>query len=386
MKITCKPLNTIRHVLLALVLLSACKDKYEPNLNNPDTGYLVLEGFINSGMGNTDIKLSRTVRLADSARIDFENNAVVTVEGDNNTSYPLYSSGPGLYRATDLQLDAANLYRIHIFTQDGREYLSDYSKVVRTPAFDSIPYRREEDGVHIDLETHDPSNSTRYYTWEYSETWEILSRYIPSLKFTYDERRNITGVEYINPFGTPDYTRQRCWRTEGSTKIRSASTIKLASDQLIKELVFIENESWKLDVLYSVNVKMHGCTAPGFDFLQRMARNNEQVGSIFDAQPSELNSNLHSVTDPSEPVIGFVEVADLREQRIFISKADVGGWDYRQTCEEATVANVADDLKNFTSYAPLFYADPFGGTVKMASEICVYCTLRGGNIKPDFWP
>lgn len=375
----------ISNCLLMIFFLQACKDKYEPALSNPETGYLVLEGYINSGIGATEIKLSRTGKLEDTARIDFENNAVVSVEGDNNSSYPLYPSGPGRYSTSDLQLDAAHLYRIHIFTQNGREYVSDYSRVVKTPPVAAIPWRREADGIHIGLEAVDPTNSTRYYTWEYSETWEIYSDFVPSLQFTYDQYNMINGVEYINPDSTYDWSKQHCWNSENSTKLLTASTVKLSSDLLKQDLLVIENKSLKLDVRYSILVSMHGCTPAGFDFLQRMLKNTEEMGSVFDAQPSELNSNLHSVTDPAEPVVGFVEIADLSQRRIFLTKADVGGWDYSLICEQKEVSNNPASLQENFAMIPLYYGQDTKISVQMVVDACADCTILGSTIRPDFW-
>ncbi len=49
-----------------LVLLGmGCKQRFEPPVTAPVNGYLVVDGFINSGNGTTAIKLSRAIALAD---------------------------------------------------------------------------------------------------------------------------------------------------------------------------------------------------------------------------------------------------------------------------------------------------------------------------------
>ncbi len=367
--------------------IAACKDPYDPGISYPSTGYLVMEGFVNSGAGATDIRLSRTVKTSDSARLSYEANADMLVEGDDGSVYVIPWQTEGRYYTENLHLNDAHQYRLRIRTADGREYLSDYNKVIRTPPIDSISYYRTADGVHINLNTHDPGNNTQYYTWQTDETWEIQSRYLPNVTYRYDSQLRPIGIEYIFPDGRYDYSGYTCWRTEASTKILLGSTIKLDEDKLTREIAFIEEGSWKLDVKYSIHVVMHGRTPEGFDFLQRMAKNSEQVGTIFDAQPSELNSNLHSTTNPDEPVIGFVEFADRQEQRIFIRKTDVAPWVYEPECEDKEIPIIPKELMDayIQSYVPIVFTSPFNTSVQVASQSCTDCRMRGTNIMPPFW-
>ncbi|MFT4023788.1 MAG: DUF4249 family protein, partial [Flavihumibacter sp.] len=204
---------------------------------------------------------------------------------------------------------------------------------------------------------------------------------------TYSANGNFTGVTELPAGNRPDTSELRCWKTEYSTAILSASNLKLSKDRLDKEIMFIPNYSPKLDERYSIKINMHACSAAGFDFLQRLSKNNEQLGSIFDAQPSELNSNLVCVSNPAEKVIGFVDVADGQEKRIFITRQDVGGWNYYPQCEQLVKPNLADTLASYASaYAPLNFNDPKQSEVVLGSALCSYCTLTGVHLKPDFWP
>jgi hypothetical protein len=50
-----------------MMMGGACKDKYMPHINQPAAGFLVVEGYINSGDDSTFIFLSRS--LFDSIQI-----------------------------------------------------------------------------------------------------------------------------------------------------------------------------------------------------------------------------------------------------------------------------------------------------------------------------
>jgi hypothetical protein len=387
-----KCIKTIWTLLAMMIAMVSCKDKYRPDIEYPNTGYLVVEGFINSGQGNTNIKLSRTVKVTDATAIKYENNATVRVEGNNNTSYPLSPQGNGLYTVGTLPLNDANKYRLYIRTSSGTEYRSEFSSIIRTPDIDSISWTREEgSGLQIHINTHDPNNKTWYYTWNYDETWEYRAVYYPSLKYiTNPPPGRGLGVDYLFPDKGVDTANYRCWSSSSSTSIVLGSSKKLSSDVIHLPLFTIEEASIKLSWLYSIIVHQHGLSERGYDFLQRMKKNTEQVGSIFDAQPSELNSNIHNLANPKEPVIGFIDVSNGWEKRIFIYARDVPRWSFRLGCDEIVVLNNPDSIAAYSDHNPIGPVDIQNGRIanfKAAYPICTDCRVGGGKtVKPSFWP
>ncbi len=374
-----------------LMLLSGCKERYTPPVTSPVTGYLVVEGFINKGPEPTTIKLTRTTKLIDTANIIYEHGAQVTVEGDNGESYPLPESGTGVYTAAPAVLNDAIQYRLHIVTANGNEYLSDYSAVKRTPPIDSISRARESGGVQIYINTHDPQNNTKYYQWEYAETWEIHSAFHSSLVYTVDPLTNqINGLDYRLPDSQQDDTTiYKCWKSGYSTSIIIGSSEKLTTDRIHLPLTYIGKDAEQLSVLYRIIVKQHAVSSGNYGFLQRIKKNTEQLGGIFDAQPSELKGNIHCVNNPAEPVIGYIDVSQLQEQQLFISNADLPDWNYTQPCGEIKIVNNPDSIRAFgTGLFPTSIAEyQFRIISFFASEpSCVDCTLRGTNVRPDFWP
>jgi len=368
----------------------ACKDKYNPNIEYPNTGYLVVEGFINSGQGATSIRLSRTVKVSDGNAIKYEDGALVRVEGEDNSAVVLAALGNGMYTINQLSLNGTRKYRLYIRTSNGKEYRSEFSSIIRTPNIDSVSWTREQSGAQIHINTHDPNNKTWYYTWSYEETWEYRSFYYPSLKYVNLPRIGL-NVAYIYPNGSLDTTKFRCWTTHASTDILLGSSKKLSSDVIHLPLIQIEEGSIKFSFLYSVIVTQRGCSERGYDFLQRMKKNTEQVGSIFDAQPSELNSNIRNISDPNEIVIGFIDVADGWEKRIFISANDVRNWHYNVPCDPITIDNNPDSIAAHSDHDPIVPSEftPSGSIKNFAAAypVCIDCRLRGGKtVKPSFWP
>ncbi|MEP7317151.1 MAG: DUF4249 domain-containing protein [Panacibacter sp.] len=370
-----------------------CKEVYNAPLYSPPTGFLVVEGFINSGQGATVITLTRTTKLYDSVDIIYEHNALVTVEGENNESFPLYESTNGTYLSASLSLNSAEKYRLHIKTIDGKEYASDFSTVKSTPDIDSISWQRESGGVQTYINAHDAANSTKYYQWKYEETWEFHSTYLSSLNYIYDPvKGNITGVEYKFPnTHDVDTTIYKCWKTVNSSSIIIGSTEKLSQDIIYLPLIYVEPQSQKMSVLYSVNLRQYALSHEAYLFYQKIKKNTEQLGSVFDPQPSDLQGNIHCITNPTEIVVGFVEVTQEKQKRIFIKNSELPDWNYNAGCLSVEVDNNEDSILKYASGLLPTIPSKLSPRNEILSfyvsyQNCIDCTVKGTNVRPLFWP
>lgn len=385
--------NKTGYAVLLLVMLQACKEKYDLPFKSPPTGYLVVEGVINTGPGSTNIQLSRTTSLSDSSTyLHIETGASVLVEGSDNSVFPLFEKVPGNYSADQLILNNALQYRLRIKTIGGKEYLSDFVQPKTTPPIDSLNWKRESDGVRIYVNTHDPQNQIKYYKWEFLETWEFHANYIPNIEYNITQSPGGTTIT-VGYKNIIDESLYKCWQSSGSTSLLTGSTAKLSQDVIFENpLTLIPNASWKLGVLYSINVKQYAISKNNYDFLEKMKKNTESVGSIFDPQPSELKGNIHCISNPLEPVIGYVDASSAETMRLFISNNQVPDWGYNKICDQYEFKNVPDSVKFAYSQGfiptmpsrmgvpgiPYFFA--------VYDRSCADCTVLGTNNKPVYWP
>ena len=223
-------IKTLYGLIIFSVFASACKTEYRPSVQSPATGYLVVEGFINSD-GPTSITLSRTIKVyGDSVKDIFEHNALVNIESEYNESFPLYESGDGIYTSSSLQLNPNEKYRLKIKTSNGKEYASNFSDYRTTPDFDSLSWTRNSEGIKIYINTHDDQNPQGYYNWKYEETWEFHSRFLSSLQWIFDSRGVPIGVGYKFNDESNDTSIYKCWKTVKSSNIIIASTEKLSQE------------------------------------------------------------------------------------------------------------------------------------------------------------
>ena len=116
-----------------------------------------------------------------------------------------------------------------------------------------------------------------------------------------------------------------CWRSDVSTTINIASTEKLSSNVIYEYPVTLVpyNNTNKLIDEYSILVKQTALSQDWYEWVQKVQRNTEQLGSIFDALPSETGGNIHNTADPTEMVIGFIGTSTETEKRIFINRTQI---------------------------------------------------------------
>lgn len=375
---------------ISAITITGCRKSYIPHVVASNTNYLVVEGVINSGPDSTIINLSRTVNIGDKISSTPEPDASVTIESDQNKIYPLSAAGNGKYASPPLNLNRTAKYRLHIVTAEGKDYTSDYETSKTTPPIDSVGFTIQNNGVQVYVSAHDGTNSTRYYRWDYVETWSFHAKY---------QSPYVTDGKKLN-FRTPGQEIYSCYANNNSSTIVLGSSARLTKDEIIKNpIVYIASTSEKVETKYSILVKQYALTSEAYNFWQNLKKNTEQLGTIFDAQPSEVQGNVHCTTDPSEPVIGYVSVTNTQQKRIFISADQLpSSWSpvYPYLCDLDTLL-YRGPFQNDTALflIPIgtkeFAISPIKSNTGyifgyMATDAeCADCTIRGKIKEPDFW-
>ena len=384
----------------------ACKTPYTPAPTTAVTNYLVVEGLINIS-DSTYINLSRTVNISAKSTVKPEIKAVVTIESNTGASYALKELGNGVYAAPSYNLSAANQYRLRIKTSNANTYTSDFGPTMVSPPIDSISWAPTSTALNIYANTHDPKNATRYYRWDYSEEWIFRSDYNSGF---------ISDGLNINPRTQAQQVYQ-CYGGDTSHVITVATSSGLSKDVITQQLVnTIPSDAEKIGIRYSIFVKQYALTQDAYNYWTLLKKNTEQLGSIFDSQPSASIGNIHNVNVPSEPVIGYISTGTITTQRIFIDKTQLPQWKTTpaypissNSCELDTIwyidphqlptivfsQNYYINYKHPDFQGPRYVEIPIFQTDKpttpphpdymSARPLCVDCTLRGSTNKPAYW-
>lgn len=379
-------LHAIVIIIIGMNLL-ACRQAYAPPVITANNHYLVVDGFVNMGAGTVSIfNINRTRNLGDSVTAGFpELNAQVSIVGSGGTSYSLIdTAGKGIYNSFPLTLDPKQRYSIAITTSDGSRYASDPAPALVTPAIDSI-YWRQPDDFTVYAATHDPSNTIHYYRWDYNETYQHNSQLVSP----WAEKN---GLIYVT-----DSTNQEtnCWTTDTSTNIIIGNSTALSQDVIPDAAITtIHYGDPRLEIRYSIIVRQYALTSDAYKYWQQIQSTSQALGTLFDPQPNQLVGNIHNLSKPSEPVIGYLSASTVQQQRIFVFNTNLNNWPHNNPlgrgCEDTVV--IYTDTSNFLIYNypnPNFYPYYFinTGILVLANKQCLLCTLDGGtNIKPSFWP
>ncbi|MDR2148176.1 MAG: DUF4249 domain-containing protein [Tannerella sp.] len=371
------------------LILNGCITEYEAKGIDEEKDILVVEGIITEG--ETLITLSRSVNLTDDnpASIAYINDALVFVECDDGTRIQADESDPvtgfrtgGRYLIQTGQLNTGRKYRLKIevveddclegmtdCTKKNFEYYSDYLSPILTPEIDSVFWTKKDKGqpVNIHVATHSPDSQVLYYRWSYREDWEINSDLLSFPDYTY-----------------PYY----CWNGTDSRGLLIGSAEKTVFGRLTDIIAVHDPTDKRLEVLYRIDVKQNAISKRAYDYFTNIKKNASQTGSIFAPILSELRGNITCTTEPSKPVIGYIDVSTTTQSRRYIARSD-GAYEFARRPWDCEVVPYDTLLVQFEGYVPVFYVPyhlEIDGTLYYTLTQCIDCTYFGTVNKPEVWP
>jgi hypothetical protein len=359
--------------LISFLNLAGCVQHYSPPYTVLNNNYLVVDGFINTGSDSTYITLSRTLPLSDSPMLKVETGAILTIQGDNNSSYKLNENMPGYYSCGPFNPIPNVKYRLHILTAVGVEYTSDFVTPLYAPPIDSVTWANTKGGITIYVNTHNNNNNgSRYYRWVYYETFEFHPAFESFINDSLGPR-----LDYMKLY--------TCWRTDTSSNILIALTTNLSENMVYQApIAFLPDSSWKLGVEYSILVLQQSIDSNTYSFFQILQNSTQQLGGLFDVQPSSINGNIHCLSNPANIAIGYIYSSSITTDRIFINNNQVLNWYKITPCEEFLFG--PSDLSLLQQGRIIATDYNSQGIVQYTEPACGNCTLSGTNIKPSFWP
>jgi hypothetical protein len=385
-----KPWIKIASLAMVMGLLAECIEPFDPPRGSVDN-LLVVEGHITDNRGSNFIRISRTTPI-DTIYYAPETGAEVTVVDNDNVVTSFQETAPGVYQTLsfEFQGEVGKTYQLKIKTESGQELESTKVLLKKSPEIDSIHWKLKDfynesgrliEGLDILVSTHDPEANTRFYRWEWEETWEFSSAF-ESL-YEYIDDSIVVRTEQIND----------CWRSNESSTIEVGTSKGLTQDMISGyKLHHLTNETNHLRRKYSINVKQYALDEESFLYWQQLKDINENVGSLFDAQPSTIIGNITNVSNPSEPVLGYFDASTISEKRFFIQRYELPDtWRIPRGYEFCRYDSVAiPDLQEYINFGWLFISEIRGMTgnitgYTMATEYCVDCRLVGTTERPPFW-
>jgi hypothetical protein len=130
-------------------------------------------------------------------------------------------------------------------------------------------------------------------------------------------------------------------------------------------------------------------TPDAYNYWLILQKNTQNLGTLFDPQPSQLAGNIHCLSNPKEPVIGYLSASSIQQKRLFIDNSQVRNWDtltlecpLRQTDRNPVDFHIYSYPD--TLWGPYYFS---GNTLYLSKRNCLDCQEQGGTLtKPSFWP
>lgn len=381
-----KKINHIFKAFLVLFIsLSGCRDPFEPEVTDQNLALLVVEGYIESGGELSEIYLSRTNPIRSSQSFQPESGATVFLRSESGEEWVFQESQTGVYTYTG-SFDQGLKYQLGINLQNGQQYLSDPMTPIITPEIEELGLLKDNAGVEIYVSTKG-NEDAQYFLWDYEEDWIFR----PAVRTQFIFNPETIDVD----FRKPDKKIDLCWLSNRFPKIILQNASRFQDNTILqRELVRIPPNSEKLMQRYSIKVRQRAINQETYDFWEILRKNSDDIGGIFSPLPSLIRGNIKSISADGNNVIGMVSMGKSTSKRIYINVADVAPWPYfieeYEFCrlDQDTVL-VADYEREFASGSrlPVIPVIVVTSTIgyRAASKECTDCTLRGTNIKPDFW-
>lgn len=368
-------------IALITIIAFSCREPFTPEIDRYEN-ILVIDGLITDQEGPYVVKLTRSFAFDESFPSP-EEGALVMFMDEDNVIYECPEDEAGIYRSNpSFRGKIGSSYKLVVNTMDEQSYESEWVELKNVPEIDSIAYELQERptsdpnqstyGMEIKVNTHDETDQTRYYRWEWVETWEIVTP--------------ITSSFY------PDEA--HCWQTAGSGIISIGTSEHLVHD-LIEDypIYFVSTETNKLRIKYSILVNQYSLSREAYSYWKNLQDITQNTGTLFDPTPAMVTGNISNTTDPDNPVLGIFQASALKQERIFIERSEIPkSMNIPSGYSSCSFYDVVDsvEIDYYSSrgfpLAEIYTLAEAEHYIFTNSEFCFRCTLSGSNEKPEYWP
>ncbi len=392
-----------------LIFVLSCVKEYWPKLEGASENLLVVDGKITNDPGPYIVTLSRSSSVQYPTFIPVSNATVIILDDIGNQEF-LTETSSGVYETAEngIQGVVGRKYKLHIITESGQAYDSDFEELLDPVRLASVGYseerqiveansNEEETGYQFYLTTEMAAAKNNYYFWELEETYEYHSAY--NIRFYYNG--TLLPPDENHPLGLqavvdPD-TLFFCWKSDNLNERFTYSTEYLSTPVLVEfPLHFIPFNDERLRVKYSVLIKQYTVSYKAQKFYKALVEQNSNQEGLITNQPYQIRGNMRNIKDPEEAVLGYFITAGVSDgPRVFVEAPSP----YYHGCIYDTVTwhiqryiDIAD-----TEEWPLYFTyvyfenpdDPFGEELEALAlmyNYCMDCTLKGGvAVMPWFW-
>lgn len=393
--------------LIVITLLFSCTEPYLLQTSNFEEA-LVIEATITNELKKQQIKISKTYRLEENGP-EFIENANVSIEDDLGTIYH-FIEGDQVYESeNEFQAITGRKYKLTI-TINGKSYISKQVALTTSNPIQNVEVHdliiKGERGAEIKVKAFDATNTSKYYRYEFEETYKIIApKWIPYI-VTVNPVFSINGSKDLI-FTPRTYEAKTCYSTAKSNEIILHSTTNLSEDRVDFMVRFIPVTNPIITHRYSILVKQYVQNLEAYTYYNTLKSISNNGSILSQNQPGFFSGNITCESNPNEKVVGFFDVSSISTYRIFFNFEEVfhntAKPDYFYDCYNCIQENLfwcpgaynycfpgymcdgpyVESILNETPQTKLFYMGP--NPLFLVPPPCGDCTSFSSNIVPQFW-
>lgn len=383
--------------LLFCILLSGCTEPYVLETNTYEEA-LIVQATLTNELKRHEIILTKSSRFEDK-ETQIESGAKVFVMDNAGVKYEFQEVSGKYVSATEFQAMPKKEYRLYITTKNGRSFESTTEKLTAVNPMQkvkaSVQTNETGRGVAINVTSYDPNNQSKYYRYEYEETYKIVTpRWSPLTPVVTITSSSENPTIYTVPNRTDTKV---CYGLKKNTDILLFDTNVLNEDRVDYDVRFISDQSYIMSYRYSILVRQYVESLASYTYYKTLKKLTSSGSLLSPLQPGVINGNINAVNNIDDKVIGYFNVSSVSTERIYFNYADLFPGEvippYYTECEPLKLnwcfSGIGCDGDNLAFYFDtktiMSYYSNQGNTYIVYPYPCGDCTSFSSNIKPSFW-
>jgi hypothetical protein len=385
--------------ILFCFTISSCTEQYVFKTSTFES-ILVVQATITNEYKKQEIKITKSYRLEENGPTTEEGANVYITDSDNNNYKFELEKISGLYVSNnEFQAIPGKTYQLNITTKEGKSYssavetLTPVNEIQVEPKVETIDGER---GVQIVVSSYDPEAKTKFYRYEYDETYKVVA---PDWK---------SDKLIVAPFltdGHPDFLvvpregeSRVCFTTKKSDDLLLINNSGLSEDRINYPIRFIDIKNPILNQRYTIIVRQYIQNLESYAYYKTLKSLSTSKSIFSQVQPGFNYGNLKSNDSPDEKIVGFFEVSSISSKRIFFNFRDIFPTDsyppFYTNCTPAKYLKCWDakgcggnkvlSLITGAQTEGVYYGQDRDSYIFVPSP-CGDCTSISSNIKPLFW-
>ena len=397
-------LRTIILTAISAYFLLSCVETFdfENEVETFDSA-LVIEARLTNELKNQRILLSRSFQL-DTVLPTPERGATVKVIDNFQNEYLFQELELGNYTSVNAFVAVPNReYKLRITTENGRKYSSNAVILTASTSIADIKIERgfnDEgvEGMSFLVDTFDPTGNSRFYRYEYEETYKIIAPRYSAYEIIFDQGSFFDYNLEIRP-----EQEKTCYNTVKSNTIIQSSTLNFTEDRLDGFLArFINRDNFIISHRYSILIKQFVQSSEAYRFYETLKNLSES-----ESQPGHIFGNVFSEENKEEIVLGYFEVSSIDMKRVYFNYSDffpneelppyIVGCDSFIAPDLVSASlgtdppghplydHIAKGYQFFHTNDGSIVGDFLNGPEVLVLPECGDCTTLGSNKVPEFW-